>query len=347
MSFDVYVDAKQESGKGQNKVNFDDLNKYVVETADLEEAAVLPGVISMIVDLGIQKQADAEYLFEGDETQEQAEQQANPNIRFETRAKFFDNGKWHEDARIKIVPQKDMQSIAMAVDFPDVVLDKGSFFGDSKPLPMRMWLGGTYYIEGQGMVIQNLMTLKETNLDTTRATQKWSLNPKGTLYKMAKSAKLVKDGDVFKANQINQLLGTAHQFEVQIFFKPGNNGKKYYTEKIKFVGALSRGQSVDVDSVQPLLVQFRKENDEAAIRELRAHVVNTIKQAKNYEGSVIQQQIETLRGSTQARSRDQTEQEEVQQAPVVKEKPKAAKLEVKQEPVQELDDSFDDPDVPF
>lgn len=342
MAFDVYVDAKAEGKGKQSKVNFDDLNKYVVETAELEEATVLPGVISCIVDLGVQAQADAEYVFEGDESDEEVEQQANPNIRFETRAKFFSDGKWLNDVRLKIVPQKPTQSIAIAVDFPEVIIDKGQFFGESKPLPLRMWMGGQFYIEGTGMVIQNLMALRETNLDTTRATQKWSLNPKGTLYKMAKSAKLVKDGEMFKASQIDTLLGTAHQFEAQIFMKKGNNGKSYYTEKVKFVGALSRGQSVDTDSVNAMLIQFNKENPEAAVKELRAHVVNTIKRAKNYEGSVIQKQIEELRYTASASDKEGAPKEDSK--PEAKAKPAKAPVK-KAEPVPDYD-SFDD-DIPF
>lgn len=340
--FEVYVDSKTESKSNKTNVDFDKLNAYVVEAADLEEAAVVPGVISSIVDLGIQAQSDAEYVFEGDEADEEVEQQANPAIRFETRAKFFDNGKWLENVRVKIVPQRDVQSIAMAIDFPDILVDKGSFFGESKPLPLRIWMGGQFFIEGSGMVIQNLIALRETNLDTTRATQKWSLNPKGTLYKMAKSAKLVKDGEVFKANQIDQLLGTAHQFEARVFMKPAKNGKKYYTEQVKFVGALSRGQAVDAESVATSLVMFNKENPETAIKELRAHVVNTIKRAKNYEGSVIQKQIEEVRGSYSSESKDTQPKQDYkvvndQDGPeVVPAKPKA---KAKPAPKPEFDDS--------
>jgi hypothetical protein len=340
MSFEVYTNTQTES-KSNNKatVDFDKLNSYVVEAADLQEAAVLPGVISCIVDLGIQAQSDAEYVFEGTEEDEVVEQQANPAVKFETRAKFFDNGKWLNDVRVKIVPQRDVQSVALAVDFPDILVDKGQFFGESKPLPLRIWMGGQFFIEGSGMVIQNLMALRETNLDTTRATQKWSLNPKGTLYKMAKSAKLVKDGEVFKANQIDQLLGTAHQFEARVFMKPAKNGKSYYTEQVKFVGALSRGQTVDDSVVTPMLIQFNKENPEAAIKELRAHVVNTIKRAKNYEGSVIQKQIEEVRGSysSEAKTEQKQEQDASKQEVV---KPKAKK---QPEPVF---DNLDD-DIPF
>lgn len=344
--FEVYVDSKTESKSNKTNVDFDKLNAYVVEAADLEEAAVVPGVISSIVDLGIQAQSDAEYVFEGDEADEETEQQANPAIRFETRAKFFDNGKWLENVRVKVVPQRDVQSIAMAIDFPDILVDKGQFFGESKPLPLRIWMGGQYFIEGSGMVIQNLIALRETNLDTTRATQKWSLNPKGTLYKMAKSAKLVKDGEVFKANQIDKLLGTAHQFEARVYMKPAKNGKKYYTEQVKFVGALSRGQAVDAESVATSLVMFNKENPENAIKELRAHVVNTIKRAKNYEGSVIQKQIEEVRGSYSNEAKSEPKQDykvvSDQDGPeVVPVKKKAAP-----KPVPVLDDTFDD-DIPF
>lgn len=345
MAFEVYVDTKKEGkSSGKSNVDFDQLNAYVVEAADLEEAAVLPGVISAIVDLGIQAQSDAEYVFEGDEADEEAEQQANPKVRFETRAKFFDDGKWYNDVRVKVVPQKDVQSIAIAVDFPDVIIDKGTFFGESKPLPLRIWMGGQYYIEGSGMVIQNLTALRETNLDKTRATQKWSLNPKGTLYKMAKSAKLVKDGEVFKANQIDKLLGTTHQFEARVFMKPAKNGKSYYTEQVKFVGALSRGQSVDDSVVTPMLIQFNKESPEAAIKELRAHVVNTVKRAKNYEGSVIQKQIEEIRGSYSKEAKEEPEEQEVEKEVVVKPSRKKAEP-VKQEPAPDYD-SFDD-NIPF
>lgn len=342
--FEVYVDSKTEPKSNKTNVDFDKLNAYVVEAADLQEAAVVPGVISSIVDLGIQAQSDAEYVFEGDEADEEVEQQANPAVRFETRAKFFDNGKWLENVRVKIVPQRDVQSVAMAIDFPDILVDKGQFFGESKPLPLRIWMGGQFFIEGSGMVIQNLMALRETNLDTTRATQKWSLNPKGTLYKMAKSAKLVKDGEVFKANQIDQLLGTAHQFEARVFMKPAKNGKSYYTEQVKFVGALSRGQTVDTESVSTSLVMFNKENPENAIKELRAHVVNTIKRAKNYEGSVIQKQIEDIRGSYNSEAKSESkpdykvvsDQDGQEVVPVKKKAPKVV------EPV----DTFDD-DIPF
>lgn len=347
MAFEVYVDSKTES-KGNNKatVDFDKLNSYVVETADLQEATVLPGVVSFIVDLGIQAQSDAEYVFEGTEDDEIAEQQVNPAVKFETRAKFFSDGKWLNDVRVKIVPQRDVQSIAMAIDFPDILVDKGQFFGESKPLPLRIWMGGQFFIEGSGMVIQNLMPLRETNLDTTRATQKWSLNPKSTLYKMAKSAKLVKDGEAFRANQIDKLLGTAHQFEARVFMKPAKNGKSYYTEQVKFVGALSRGQTVDASAVNPMLIQFNKENPEEAIKELRAHVVNTIKRAKNYEGSIIQKQIEEIRGSYSKGAKEEPEEQEVEKEVAVK--PSSKKAEpVKQEPAPDYDSFDDSSDLPF
>lgn len=108
MSFDVYVDSKSESKKVSN-IDYDKLNSYVVETAGMEEATVLPGVISMIVDLGVQAQSDAEYVFDGDEEQEAAEIKNNPNVRFETRERFYDDGKWLKNVRVKVVPHQESQ----------------------------------------------------------------------------------------------------------------------------------------------------------------------------------------------------------------------------------------------
>ena len=112
---------------------------------------------------------------------------------------------------------------------------------------------------------------------------------------------------------------------------------------MKFVGALSRGQSVDADSVATSLVMFNKENPETAIKELRAHVVNTIKRAKNYEGSVIQKQIEEVRGSysNEAKAEPKPDYKVVsdQDGSDVKKKDAPKKAPV-------LDDDFD-PDIPF
>lgn len=287
MSFQVYG-SQQNEGKKQSSVDFDEINKYVVETANLQDRETLIGYVSQIIDLGTQEQPDSEVVFVGSEEDERAEIAKNPNT-------YFKNGvdqTSKKPVRLKCWPNKPIQCVAVAVDFPDIMVDKGKFFGDSKPLPLRLYLGGQFYMENVGMILQ-----RPTPLKVNKSLGNWSFDKKHLFYKMAVGSKLIKDGDLFLPKDIDKLLGKAFQFEAQVFFKKGSNGKSYYTEYIKYVGGLGRGQSEPELLTKPMLLQFNVENEEQAVKELRSHVVNTIKRASNYQGSVIQKQIESLRGA--------------------------------------------------
>lgn len=284
--FDVYSESKNETTK-TNTVNFDEINKYVVDAAGLQERETLVGVVSCLIDLGTQDQPDAEVVFNGTEEDELKAVAEKPLTYFKDG---FDP-ETKKQVRLKCWPQKPIQCVAVAVDFPDIIVDKGTFFGESKPLPLRLYLGGQFYMENSGMVVQ-----RPTPLKVNKKLGDWSLDQKHLFYKMAVAQKLIKPGEVFKPQRINELLGKAFQFEAQVFFKE-SKGKEYYTEYVKYVGALGRGQKPSVLENEPIMIQFNKENDPAAVKELRAHVVNTMKRASNYEGSVIKGQIEEIRGN--------------------------------------------------
>lgn len=327
MSFDVYTENQTESTGNANKVDFDQLNKYVVETAGLQERENLIGYVAAIVDLGTQEQPDAEVIFTGDEEDERKEIAEKPLT-------YFEDGydpQTKKKVRFKKWPQKPVQCVAVAVDFPDIIIDKGQFFGDSKPLPLRMWLGGQFYIQDVGMVVG-----RPTPLKVNKKLGDWSLDQKHLFYKMAVAAKLIKPGEVFKPQQIDQLLGQAFQFQVQVFFKE-SKGKEYYTEYVNFMGGLGRGQSTPELLTEPMMIQFNKENDAVAVKELRAHVVNTLKRASNYQGSLLQKQIESVRGVQDSKPK---QEEKVEQQPVKKAQSKPA-------PQPEPEDNFDDSDLPF
>lgn len=302
MAFDVYG-AGTSDNADKATVDFDALNRYVVETAGLQERETLNGVISMIVDLGNQNLEDAEATFTGTAAEEVEIIAKQPDTYFKDGI----DSESKKPIRLKCWPQKPQQCVAMAVDFPDIILDKGAFFGNSDPLPLRMWLGGQFYIPTRGMVIGRPTTLKYTNLDKTRATKVWSLAQNSLPYKMAVAAKLIKAGEPFLPDRIDELLGQAFQFTVQLHMKPGKAGKEYYTEYVNFAAALGRGIGAPELPFEPMLIQFMQDNDPKAIKDLRAHVVNTIKGANNYEGSKIKEQIEAVRGVKPAATEGATE----------------------------------------
>lgn len=297
MAFNTYGVTTSTKAETENKVDFDAINRYVVETANLQERETLVGYISQIVDLGTQDLPDAEKVFKGDEEEKRKIVAQRPDT-------YFKNGfdpETRQPCELMCWPQKPQQCVAFAVDFPEIIIDKGQFFGESKPLPLRIWMGNQFYIENTGMVVGRPTPLKVTNLDKTRATKVWSMAQNSLPYKMAVAAKLIKPGEAFLPQRIDELLGKSFQFSAQVWFKE-SKGKEYYNEYVNFVGALGRGQKEAEHLTVPYLVQFNELNSDDAIKELRSHIVNTIKRASNYQGSKIQGQIEAIRGGKSSNS---------------------------------------------
>ena len=337
--FEAYSTG-QSTGTRTSTVDFDALNKYVVETADLQERTVLTGVVSGIIDLGAQEQEDAAMKWEGSEEDEAAEIEKNPATYFEDMR----DPVTKKMQRMKRWPVKPTQCIAISVDFPDIMLEKGQFFGDddAEAKPLRMYLGGQFYlVNDKVQVIGRPTPLREKK----NSKDQWSFDKKHLCYKMAAAAKLVdasKD-EVFKPKDIDQLLGQAFQFEAQIYF----NEKGYYTEDVKFIGALGRGQKAPEGEVSQMLIQFNQPNKEKDLKELRSHVKNTIKRASNYEGSKIQAQLEKIEAAYKSNKSsdegaDEPEQEEKKPEKKVTSKPKTTP-----KVPRTLDEDLDEDACPF
>jgi hypothetical protein len=266
------------------------MNEYVVKEAKLEDKDTLVGYVSMLVDLGKQIQEDGQMDSDIPANEEAEYIEKNPTNYF----KDFKDPKTKKTKRVKCFPVKAQQCVAIAIDFPDILLDKGQFFGDKTgtKIPLRLWLGGQFFRKGEGvMTIGRPISLQNRKNDEG----KWSFAKNHQLYKMADAAKLLDSDDCFVASQIDELLGKAFQFEVQIHFNEGNDGKKYYTEYIKFLGALGRKDTEPEIIVEPMMVQFTEDNDDVAIKDLRSHIINTMRLSVEYAGSKVAHQIEKLR----------------------------------------------------
>lgn len=338
MAFNTYGTTTSAGAEKKTDINWSELNNYVIETAQLQERETLVGYISAIVDLGIQNQDDAEYVSDVDPDEEDTYIDEHPGT-------YFKDGLDPEKktpCRLKCVPMKPQQSIGIAIDFPDIMIDKGQFFGESNPKPLRLWMGNQFYLQSAGaMVIGRPTPLRVTNLDKTRKTKKWSFAQNHVCYKMAVAAKLIKAGECFLPNDIDKLLGQAFQFTAQVYNKEGKGGASYYTEYVNFVGALGRGQTAPELVTEPILIQFNEKNKPEHLKELRSHVINTMKMAKNWEGSIIQKQLEGIKnasGSDNEAEDESTHPQEEKKPSKAKETPKKASKPV----FDDLDD-----DIPF
>lgn len=282
MAFGTRGNNNSSSSEGV-KVDWEGLNKHVVETAGLQQPETLVGIISSIIDLGIQQQEDAKIEFDGDEEAERKEIAENPNTYFETLPDYGDGGKMK---RYKRFPTKAVQCVCVTVDFPDIIVDKGQFFGNSDPKPLRLLLGGEFTPKGGKTIVAKPLALtKRKNAKTNNV---WSLPFNHTLYKMAVAAKLVEQGNGFLPEDIDKLLGKALQFKAQVYLNEG----KYFTEKCAFAASLSRGQVAPVADPNTLcMIQFMEDNDENQVKQLRASVKNTMRNASDFEGSKIAEMI--------------------------------------------------------
>ena len=284
-------------------VNYAALDQYTVDTAECQQPETLNGVIVGIVDLGNQRLPDAEYdVDSGDEslTVEELTEKYATEIDSGKVSKFDIVKDWStrppKEVIKKFVPQKDRQCITYAVDFMDIMLDKSQFFGEkSEPKPLRLYFGGSFYnTHSKKMIVQNLLPLKIANIAKDPKTQKlWSLSPKSQLHKMAVASKLINTGDAFLPDNIDELLGKTLQFKVQIGFNEKGD-KKYYFEKMSFIGSLQR-KDKPFEDVETFLIQMDSENDPEALKNLRKHIISTQEMATNFEGSALQKQLLEVR----------------------------------------------------
>ena len=285
VQFEIYgsngVVVSDNSGDGK-RVEWDALNNYIVETCGLQDGDTLVGYISALYDLGVQTPADSEYVFTGTQEDEAAEIAKNPSVYFKDG---LDDNK--APARLKCAPSKPFQHVTFAVDFPEIMLDKGQFFGDDGGAkPLRLYLGGDFWMGKEiGKVVQNPFSMKNTT-----KTGAWSFDSKATIYKMAVGAKLIKDGEPFESKRIGELLGKSLQWKVKIDLSE-SKGKFYLNQKIGYAAGLGRGQQSIEPVMELVYVGFNKDNAAQAVNEIPSHIVNTMKRASNFEGSKLQQQL--------------------------------------------------------
>lgn len=318
MTFKLNISRTHKTDGKKSDVDWDKLNSHVIEAAGTaSRSRSIPGVISGIYDLGEQEREDYREEWNGNAEAEASLIEKDPSIYFGD-----DEGK-----RWKYKPLKPCQAIAIAVDFPQVIVDKGQFFGDSSPAPLRLILNGEFFTNGEKVVARGY-SLSESKHD-----QGWGFAKNSVLHKLADACGLLRNG-IFTKERIGELIGAVAQFEFRVFMKPGKDGKSYFTETIKLAGIVPEGVSHPVlDDKYLHLINVWGENDPELVKQMRVSIKNTIKKANNYEGSDIQKLFEASGESTSAKP---TEDKPKLNKPV-RSAPKAA---VKPDVDEDLEDSL-------
>ncbi len=331
----------QSSDKPVVQVDWKAYNEYLVNTVGTQKKAKsMIGIVSGVIDLGLQVQEDAKMEWKGtDEELAEVEAKAaagESTEYFETLPN--DQGVPTLYKRWKVKP---CQQVAITVDFPGVMLDRGQFFGDDSGTehPLRMLLNGEFYLQGVGRIVGKPYNVKEVkNPDGS-----WSFKNNTQIYKLAAATDSLDEQGKFKPFMLGKLLGKAALYEVQVFNKKGSDGKEYLQEKIKLVGQVPdvmESLIPELDSQYIYGVNFKGEQNPEILKQLRQSVINTMKQAENFEGSDVQKALIEA-GKITVGEQQQAPQEQAKQ----EEKPQAKVVAKKAEPAPDYD-SFDD-DIPF
>ena len=291
MSFVFNVEGNgnsQVSNDNRPKVDWEALNQHVIDAAGTQnESKAEIGIITGIIDLGLQVQEDARMEWKGDAASEEEELAKNPNQYFETLPN--DKGV---PTRYKRWQVKPCQQVAITVDFPSILVNKGQFFGDenAQPLPLRMLLNGEFYLKDVGKVVGKPYNIKEVK----QADGSWAFKNNTQLHKLAAATGVLNEKGFFKPGMLGNLIGKAALFDIQVFLKKGSDGKSYFNENIKLSGKIPQIMVPMIPEIDKSLlfgVNFKGEQDTAVLKNLRQSVINTMKQAVNFEGSDIQKAL--------------------------------------------------------
>ncbi len=265
------------------KIDWEKVNKERVEIFKTQEKAVSRvGIVSSIIDLGVQELEKASKKSDIPLEEEAAYLEKNPTNSFDD---VF-NYKTKQKERHIFWPQKAQRCVAVTVDFPQFKYDWGGEIGEK---PFRFLLNSEFIMKGMkrsDIIVARPFSLKETTKDFA---PRWSLAKNSTLYKMAVATGIITKEEPFTKQQLGELIGKAALFEVRMWL----NKEGYLEETISFKGDIPEGMNVPTYDESILsYVNIDGENDEEAVKQLRKSVKNTIKRSVSFEGSKLQEQFE-------------------------------------------------------
>lgn len=379
MKFNFVVETpKQESRPQQQResnVDWDAVNNYQASVLGIGKHSLI-GVVTNLYDLGLQERQEQMVLWDAKgqddhgwhlETWEDSGAQKDPSAKLEQR-KF--KGKMQE---CLVYKPTDVPQMAIAVDFPEKMLNLGQFFtpdAESEEKPFRDIIGtngfgGFRIIDGKRInVLAKPFNLNEVDVNRNKkdtAPHK-AFAKNGMLYELADYCGVLDDNENFHITDISKLLGKACMFEVEVKWNTWNDkttgeerrkletdirpasrmsprDEAYYNSDLK--------DKLDPEANGGLL--FSGGNSEKTLKEVRAAVVNTMQLAKNWEGSALQKELAELRagsgGNTTTKPPVSTTAASSTATNTNVSSNKVNAVVKQPEPV--LDDGFDDDKYPF
>lgn len=275
-TYTPYKQQRSEASGPRREIDFDALNEHMVTQFGPKERRMV-GIISGIYDLGIQERDPYESEWnEKDATRPGA-------------TEYIEDGK-----RMLRIPARPTPGIAITVDFPQIIVDKGQFYeGKSDPKPLRLLLNGEFSRESttqpgkKELCVNRPLWVQESKDDVTG---KWAIAKTNKLHKLASYCDVLDSEGRFHARDIGKLLGKAAQFKVHVFIRDG----KWLNERIEVEGGVMEG--VPIPEIDPSLLHGMAmfgRIDPEAVRTARRSILNSCKRALNYDESDLKKLLES------------------------------------------------------
>ena len=298
--------STQTQGAARVQVDYDALQTYMIAQAGTAtKARSLPAIISGIYDLGEQKLedaaipvTDAEWLKRNPEFDGSDSAKAMIIARTKQEDARFEEFEGAECFRYK---QKPVQQVAVTVDLPQVMVDKGPHFGgESKPLPLRLLMNREF-----NKVVASPYNIREMNHNQGKPGAKalWGFAKNNGLHKLAEAAGILDaETGVFKKERISELLGKVVQVQFRVYMKGADkaSGKKgFYTEEVRLAGMVPEGVALPELPEGVVLADvgmWDEENDKEAVLQARACIKNHQRKALNFVHDGKDSPVKTLIG---------------------------------------------------
>lgn len=266
--FDVDIERPETNGTsgngGGSKLSADQWN----ELHDLEARALgliegeveeisepQIGVVTVGYDLGIHERGNQQIPVDSKEYKDQEWRlekntdgsQKDLDARVENT--YYD----HKMQKCLVYPRKPAPLFTIAVDFPEIIVDRSEFFGEnSKPAPYRVIFGQEGFVvkDEDGSIpdiIPSPFNLNPVNVNRGKegASPLYAIAKNSKLHKLAKYCDVLDEDGVFKPNYIGKLIGKVCSFQLTAKWKRGvskSTGREYKILSVDAQPASSLGK---------------------------------------------------------------------------------------------------------
>lgn len=287
------------------------------------------GVVTMLYDLGLQDRGEGvipvtdpnagnhDWRFEKVDEKDPNSAQRDSTARKEMRV-------FKKQKQECIVYKKpDCQQFAVAIDFPELMVDRSEWFEGQEPTPYRIILGENGYIpvakgERRPNILARPYNLNEIDVNRNKdgVQRHYAIAKNSQLYKLADICGVLDDNGNFHANDRTKLLGKVCMFDVEGKWIDGvskTTGNPYHIPQIDAepTGRLSkRDEAFFKSDIEPTLkpemfgylslgrgaqcATGKVEDANNLVKSTKASVVNTMMRAKDFEGSKLYEQFKTI-----------------------------------------------------